>query len=274
MKKEQYKDDISNLLEIMARLRDPQSGCAWDRQQTFATIAPYTLEEAYEVADAIVRENLPDLCDELGDLLLQVVYHARMAEEAGAFDFGDVVTAICAKMVRRHPHVFGHERIDTAEAQTEAWEVLKAEERQRASGSVLGGVPVALPALTRGMKLSGRASRVGFDWPDAAGVREKLDEELAELDEAQAAGNPDAVAAEMGDTFFTLINLCRHLGLDPERCVREANGRFETRFRRVENRVQAQRGSWGRYDPAALERLWQEAKQADAQVAVRQEDPS
>ena len=247
----------------MARLRDPHLGCVWDLEQTFASIAPYTLEEAYEVADAIARGDLGDLCDELGDLLLQVVYHARMAEEAGAFDFGDVVAAICTKMVRRHPHVFGDEPVGTAEAQTEAWEALKAKERGGEETSVVDGVPIALPALTRGAKLAGRAARVGFDWPDAAAVRRKLDEELVELDEARAAGNPESIAAEMGDTFLTLINLCRHLGLDPERCAREANARFETRFRRVEDRVQAQQGAWDRFDSAALERLWQQSKQVE-----------
>ena len=201
MKIEIYKEDISRLLEIMARLRDPHRGCVWDLEQTFASIAPYTLEEAYEVADAIARGDLGDLCDELGDLLLQVVYHARMAEEAGAFDFGDVVAAICTKMVRRHPHVFGDDHVGTAEAQTEAWEALKAKERGGEGTSVVDGVPIALPALTRGAKLAGRAARVGFDWPDAAAVRRKLDEELVELDEARAAGNPESIAAEVGDTF-------------------------------------------------------------------------
>lgn len=263
MKKETHKEDISKLLEIMARLRDPHDGCVWDIEQTFASIAPYTLEEAYEVADAIAREDFEDLLDELGDLLLQVVYHARMAEEAGIFAFENVVAAICAKMIRRHPHVFGEDRVDSAEAQTKAWEELKAKERGGVDRGVLDDVPVALPALARGMKLTGRAARVGFDWPDAGEVREKLDEELAELDLARATGDRDAVAAEMGDTLLTLTNLCRHMGLDPERCMREANARFETRFRRVENRVEKLGGDWSGYDMAVLEELWQEAKQAE-----------
>ena len=247
----------------MARLRDPSEGCVWDLEQTFATIAPYTLEEAYEVVDAITREDMDDLRDELGDLLLQVVYHARMAEEAGAFDFDDVVTAICDKMIRRHPHVFGQDTVDTAEAQTRAWEALKADERGGSGARTLDGVPVALPALVRGSKLSGRAARVGFDWPDIAGARRKLDEELAELDEAIGEGNRDGMADEMGDTLFTLINLCRHLKLDPERCLREANSKFETRFRRLEELVRSQQGDWTGYDIEALELLWQEAKQAE-----------
>ena len=247
----------------MARLRDPSEGCVWDLEQTFATIAPYTLEEAYEVVDAITREDLDDLRDELGDLLLQVVYHAQMAEEAGAFNFGHVVAAICDKMIRRHPHVFGQGNVDTAEAQTEAWEVLKADERGGSGAGTLDGVPVALPALVRGRKLSDRAARVGFDWPDTADVRRKLDEELAELDEAMGDGDRDGIAAEMGDTLFTLINLCRHLKLDPERCLREANSKFEARFRRLEDIVRSQQGDWSGYDIDALERLWQKAKQAE-----------
>ena len=246
----------------MARLRDPDDGCVWDLEQTFASIAPYTLEEAYEVVDAISREDPDDLRDELGDLLLQVVYHARMAEEDGAFDFGDVVAGISDKMVRRHPNVFGTDRVDTAEGQTRAWEAIKAKERGEAESgaSVLDGVHVALPALQRGTKLSSRAARVGFDWPDIASVREKVDEELAELDEACAAGNQADIAAEMGDTLFSLVNLCRHLKLDPERCLREANTRFETRFRRLEGLVRAQQRDWGSYDIQALEQLWQKAK--------------
>ncbi len=266
MKKETNKRTISNLLEIMAQLRDPDHGCVWDLEQTFESIAPYTLEEAYEVVDAITRQDLDDLRDELGDLLLQVVYHARMAEEGGAFDFGDVVEGICDKMVRRHPNVFGSDRVDTAEAQTRAWEALKAKERAEtqagALAGALDGVPVALPALQRGTKLSNRAARVGFDWPDTASVREKVDEELAELDEACANGDHAEMAAEMGDTLFSLINLCRHLKLDPERCLREANGRFEGRFRRLEGFVRERGGNWDSFDIQALESLWQEAKRA------------
>ena len=263
MIKEKDKEHISKLLEIMARLRNPDGGCVWDLEQTFATIAPYTLEEAYEVVDAIAREDLDDLRDELGDLLLQVVYHARMAEEAGAFDFDDVVATICDKMIRRHPHVFGQDTVKSAEAQTQAWEALKADERGASGAGTLDGVPVALPALVRGSKLSSRAARVGFDWPDTAAVRRKLDEELAELDEAIVEGDRDGMADEMGDTLFTLINLCRHLKLDPERCLREANSKFETRFRRLEEMVESQQGDWTGYGIEALERLWQKAKQSE-----------
>ena len=248
----------------MARLRDPSDGCVWDLEQTFESIAPYTLEEAYEVVDAIMREDLDDLRDELGDLLLQVVYHARIAEEDGAFDFGDVVAGISDKMVRRHPNVFGSDRIDTAEGQIRAWEALKAKEREETEAGVLDGVPVALPALQRSTKLSDRAARVGFDWPDIESVRDKLDEELAELDEACGAGNQADMAAEMGDTLFSLVNLCRHLKLDPERCLREANARFESRFRRLEGLVRAQEADWGSYDIQALEQLWQEAKRTSS----------
>jgi len=260
---EQDKGHISNLLEVMARLRNPDGGCVWDLEQTFASIAPYTLEEAYEVVDAITREDLDDLRDELGDLLLQVVYHARMAEEAGAFDFADVVATICDKMIRRHPNVFGQDSVDTAEAQTRVWEDLKAEERSASGAGTLDGVPTALPALVRGSKLSGRAARVGFDWPDTAAAREKLDEELAELDEAMAEGDREGIVDEMGDTLFTLINLCRHLKLDPERCLREANSKFETRFRRLEAMVGSQPGGWTEHDINALEHLWQKAKQTE-----------
>ncbi|HEY8521344.1 MAG TPA: nucleoside triphosphate pyrophosphohydrolase [Gammaproteobacteria bacterium] len=252
---------ISKLLEVMATLRDPVRGCPWDREQTFASIAPYTIEEAYEVADAIGRQAHEELVDELGDLLLQVVFHARMGEEARLFDFADVVRAICDKLIRRHPHVFGNERIESAAEQTEAWEALKRSERAaKARAGVLGGVPVGLPALTRAAKLGRRAAGVGFDWPDADGVRDKVDEELRELDAARAAGDREAIAAEMGDVLFALANLCRHLDLDPEDCLRGANRRFETRFRHVEARVAAAGGDWGAFDAAALEALWQEAK--------------
>ena len=264
MIKQSDKSDISKLLEIMATLRDPDDGCPWDQEQTFATIGSYTLEEAYEVVDAIAREDMEDLKDELGDLLLQVVYHARMAEEAGAFAFGDVVAAICAKMIRRHPHVFGDEpRVDDAKAQTQAWEAIKAAEKSGSPDSVLDGVPVALPALARSMKLGRRAARVGFDWPDRTGVRAKVEEELAELDEAVRLANPGAIAAEMGDALFSLVNLCRHLDLEPEACLRGANARFDKRFRNVERSVAAAGGEWERYDIDALEALWRKAKQDD-----------
>ena len=277
---------VDALIEIMARLRDPSGGCPWDREQTFATIAPYTIEEAYEVADAIGRNALGELEGELGDLLFQVVFHARMAEEAGAFAFGDVVAGICAKLVRRHPHVFGDgASVATAGEQTRLWEEIKREERGAAGATrVLADVPVGLPGLTRAAKLGRRAAAVGFDWPDVAGVRAKVGEELAELDAALAAARTEAasrdpgaaaaaagdgdgsaraaVAAELGDLLFSVANLCRHLDLDPEACVRAANERFTRRFDHVEARVRASGRDWSAHNPDALERLWQEAKTA------------
>ncbi len=252
---------IENLLDIMVRLRDPDDGCPWDREQTFASIAPYTIEEAYEVADAIARNDLMDLKDELGDLLLQVVYHARIAQESGAFDFAAVVTAICEKMTRRHPHVFGDEQVHSSAAQPLAWEALKDAETTDETGvSVLDGLPKALPALTRATKLGRRAARVGFDWRELAGPRAKVDEELRELDEAVAGASEDAIQAEMGDVLFALANVCRHLDLDPEACLRGANVRFEERFRRVEEKVGAAGGDWQAFDIDALEEFWREAK--------------
>lgn len=253
------KESISKLLEIMATLRDPDKGCPWDQEQTFATIGSYTLEEAYEVVDAIERENMEDLKDELGDLLLQVVYHSRMAEEEGVFAFGDVIEAICTKMIRRHPHVFGNEHVDDAKSQTEAWETLKTVEKG-SSDSVLDGVPLALPALTRGMKLGRRTSRVGFDWPDWGGARDKVDEELKELNAAVYSADYEAVVAEMGDTLFALVNLCRHLNVEPEACLRSANDRFEKRFRNVERNVKNGDGDWANYSTDELEELWRKAK--------------
>jgi len=279
---------VDALLEIMKRLRDPSGGCPWDREQTFATIAPYTIEEAYEVADAIERGVLDELEGELGDLLFQVVFHSRMAEEAGAFDFGDVVAGICAKLLRRHPHVFGGgAAVANAGEQTRRWEEIKRDERGAGGATrVLADVPVGLPGLTRASKLGLRAAAVGFDWPDVAGVRAKVGEELAELDAAlaeraaasggaavaaagrhgavtagdAAAATDDAVEAEVGDLLFSVANLCRHLDLDPEACVRSANARFEKRFDHVEARVRAAGGDWSAHNPDALERFWQEAK--------------
>jgi nucleoside triphosphate diphosphatase len=262
MNKHRHKTSIEKLLEVMEALRDPNSGCPWDREQTFATIAPYTVEEAYEVADAIERGALDELAGELGDLLFQVVFHARLAEEAGVFDFGDVVERICTKMRHRHPHVFGDAVIATAAEQTVAWEELKARERGSAV-SVLDDVPAGLPALTRAVKIGRRAARVGFDWPDVASVRGKLSEEVDELDAALAANDRARAAAEIGDVLLTAANLCRHLELDPEACLRGANARFETRFRRVEKRVEHERGDWNRYALDELETLWQRAKSED-----------
>ena len=256
---------VERLLEIMAALRDPQGGCPWDLEQDFRSIAPYTLEEAYEVADAIERGNLGDLREELGDLLLQVVFHAQMAQEQGAFDFDDVAQGICDKMVRRPPHVFGDETVESAAAQTENWERLKADEKAaRAASGLLDDVPLSLPALTRAAKLTRRASRAGFDWGDASGPRRKVDEELAELDEAVAeAADQDAVEAEFGDLLFTLVNYARHLGVDPEAALRRSNEKFLRRFRYVEKQLK----SAGLTGPeAGLERLdawWEEAKEQE-----------
>ena len=255
---------LAELLAIMARLRDRERGCPWDLEQTFATVAPYTIEEAYEVADAIERGDLVDLKDELGDLLFQVVFHARMAEEAGGFDFGDVAASIRDKMLRRHPHVFGGQQVADSAAQTKLWEEIKREERAAGAkapdGGVLDDVPVGLPALTRATKLGKRAATVGFDWPDTAGVRAKVAEELAELDAAIAANDEPAVAAEMGDLLFSLANWCRHLGLDPETCLRGANQKFTTRFRTVEREVKRNGRGWQSYGAAELDSLWLEAK--------------
>ena len=246
---EQETITLSDLVAIMARLRDPVDGCSWDRVQTFETIAPYTIEEAYEVADAIERHDMRDLREELGDLQLQVVYHARIAEELGAFTIDDVMASICAKMVRRHPHIFGDE------AESPGWETLKAEERGASEDkSALAHVAHALPALKRAEKLQKRAARVGFDWPDANGPRAKIEEELAEID---AATNEAERAAEIGDLLFSVVNYARHLGIDPEAALRNSAARFEARFRHVEAIADE---SLADMDIEALETLWQRAK--------------
>jgi ATP diphosphatase len=256
------------LLAIMARLRAPD-GCAWDQAQSFATIAPYTIEEAYEVADAIARgpdfgPDFPALLDELGDLLFQVVYHAQMAEELNRFSFADVAEAISAKMIRRHPHVFGEADSRDAAAQIQAWDAQKAAERAaRAETGTLAGVPVGLPALTRAAKLTRRAARVGFDWPDAAAVLDKLEEEAAEL-RAELPGMDQArLADEVGDLFFVLANLARKLDLDPEECLRGANAKFERRFQGVEARLAAQGLAPGDAGLTAMEAEWQAVKRAE-----------
>ncbi len=258
------------LRAVMARLRDPDGGCPWDVEQTFATIAPYTIEEAYEVADAIQRGDMAGLRDELGDLLLQVFFHARMAEETGHFDYDDVARAIADKMVRRHPHVFGDADIATAEAQTVHWEDLKARERAEKGetpaedASALDGVAIPLPALTRAEKLQKRAARIGFDWPEAAPVIAKIEEELAELRAEMGGGTSRArLEEEMGDLLFAVANLARHLKIDPETALRRGNHKFEDRFRRMEKRLRGQ----GR-DPAAssldeMEAAWQAEKRHD-----------
>ena len=251
---------IDTLLAVMARLRDPERGCPWDREQDFATIAPFTIEEAYEVADAIERGDMAALKDELGDLLLQVVFHARMAEEAGHFAFDDVASAINDKMVRRHPHVFGDAEIDSVAAQNEAWEAHKAAERAAGGGSqsVLDGVALAFPALLRAAKISRRAARIGFDWPDAHAVFAKIAEEIVEIEtELDAGAAPARLEDEIGDLLFAVANLARKLDIEPETALRRATAKFERRFRRVET-LAAERGI-GR-DLDALEALWQAVK--------------
>ncbi len=265
MNKQKDVQSVEKLLKIMERLRDPQGGCPWDREQTFATIAPYTIEEAYEVADAVEREALDELKGELGDLLFQVVFHARMAQEAGLFDFEAVAADICAKLERRHPHVFGDAQVKDSAEQTRIWEDIKRRERAAAGAvSLLDDVPAKLPGLSRAVKLGKRAATVGFDWPDTTGVRAKLTEEIGELDAAIAGGTEAEVVAEMGDLLFTIANWCRHLNLDPDTCVRAANGRFARRFRAVEASVAASGRGWDMHDAAALDALWRRAKAAEA----------
>lgn len=268
--------DIARLIEIMAALRTPGSGCPWDLEQSFASIAPYTIEEAYEVADAITRGDLDDLRDELGDLLLQVVFHARMAQEQGAFDFGDVVQALTEKLVRRHPHVFGEARGLTPKAVEGLWERIKAQERARkpaargreGATAALAGVPVALPALTRALKLQAKAGKVGFDWNDPLAVLAKIREEADEIEAELATGQRTAAAAEVGDLLFAVVNLARHLDVDPEATLRAANRKFEQRFAAIE-RALADRGK----TPQAatleeMEELWNEAKAAERAPSV------
>ncbi|HEY7641864.1 MAG TPA: nucleoside triphosphate pyrophosphohydrolase [Steroidobacteraceae bacterium] len=255
---------ITRLLQIMARLRDPQRGCPWDLEQTSRTIAPYTIEEAYEVADAIERDDASGLRDELGDLLFQVVFHAQMASERGAFAFDDVAAAICDKLERRHPHVFGDARIDSAAAQTVAWEEQKRLERERAGASVLDDVPLALPALTRANKLGKRAALFGFEWPDVAGALDKLDEELGELrTEVREGAGEDQIANELGDVLFCVVNVCRYLEIDPETALRGANAKFERRFGYVERRLREQGRSAKDATLEEMDRLWDEGKKEE-----------
>jgi nucleoside triphosphate diphosphatase len=263
MNKQPDIGDIEKLLDIMARLRDPRSGCPWDLEQTFGSIAPYTIEEAYEVADAIERNDVDELAVELGDLLFQVVFHARLAEETGAFSFADVTRHICEKMLRRHPHVFDGDTVSGSAGHTQAWEAMKRQEKSlRPGASELDGVALGLPGLTRAVKLGRRASGVGFDWPDAVGPRAKIDEELAELDEAVAAGERDRIESELGDVLFAVANLARHLRVDPERCARAANRRFDARFRHVEEQVRASGRSFEQHSADELESYWSRAKTA------------
>jgi ATP diphosphatase len=253
--------DLTRLLAIMARLRDPQAGCPWDVAQSFKTIAPYTIEEAYEVAEAIEADHRPALLkEELGDLLLQVVFHARIAEEAGQFDFNDVAAAIADKMIRRHPHVFGDAEIGSASAQTIAWEEQKAAEREATgAASALDGVGVGLPGLTRAAKLQRRAARVGFDWAEPEPIFAKIDEEIAELHEAMKQG-PARIEDELGDLLFAVVNLARRLETDPEQALRGACRKFERRFRRVEERLALQGKPAGAASLDEMEVEWQWAK--------------
>ena len=266
--------DITDLLSIMAALRTPETGCPWDLKQTYATIAPYTIEEAYEVADAIERKDLDGLKDELGDLLLQVVYHARMAEEDGAFAFDDVVAAICAKMIRRHPHVFGDEDERANVNLDGLWERLKAEEKSEAQSGAgaadadkgtLEGIALALPALVRAVKLQNRAARVGFDWPSMKPVFEKAREELGELEDelAQDSLDRERVAEEFGDFLFVVANLARHLELDPEDALRRANSKFTRRFGKVEELLASDGRTPEQSNLEEMDELWNEIRLAE-----------
>ena len=270
--------DISRLIEVMAALRTPGSGCPWDLEQNFATIAPYTIEEAHEVVDAIARGDLDDLCDELGDLLLQVVFHARMAEEQNAFAFGDVVEAITRKMIRRHPHVFADKDGQLTPSHVkEAWDRIKAEEKaeraarrpppQATPSSLLSGIKAGQPALTRAMQLQRKASSVGFDWNDPRAVLHKIREEADEIEAALDRGDADELANETGDLLFALVNLARHVGADPEAALRGTNAKFERRFGHIEQALAAQGRSLEDASLAEMDALWNEAK-------VREKDPT
>ncbi len=266
--------DIARLIEIMAALRTPVTGCPWDLEQDFASIAPYTLEEAYEVADAIERADMDDLRDELGDLLLQVVYHARMAEEAGDFAFGDVVEAITTKMIRRHPHVFGDAQARAAGSAKGMWDAIKAQEKaqKRAARTARGqpaedhghgfldSVPVALPALVRARKLQDRAAKVGFDWKDAAPILDKIEEEIAELRQAIAEGDKAAMSDEFGDVLFALVNFGRHVDVEAETALAGTNAKFRRRFHFIERALEASGKRLGEATLDEMEALWQRAK--------------
>jgi len=263
----QASRDITRLIEIMAALRTPGSGCPWDLEQDFSTIAPYTLEEAYEVADAIARGDLDDLREELGDLLLQVAFHARMAQEQGAFDFGDVVETITAKLLRRHPHVFGDTRGLGSEEVKALWDRIKGEEKAGKGDAkpdgALAGVPVVLPALTRALKLQQKAGKVGFDWNDPMAVLAKIREEADEIEAAIRSGERAEAAAETGDLLFAVVNLARHLDADPEAVLRATNQKFERRFASIERALAARGKTPGESTLAEMDALWDEAKAAE-----------
>ena len=252
---------IDKLLEVMRDLRDPQDGCPWDQKQDFASVAPYTVEEAYEVADAIAREDFAALKDELGDLLFQVVFHSRMAEEAGLFDFEAVAAGIADKMLRRHPHVFGDAGERAAGPQEGSWEAIKAAERQaQGDSSALAGVAQALPALKRAEKLGARASAVGFDWPDRKGVRDKIREELDELEQAVGSREIEAIEEEFGDLLFAIVNLARHLQVDPEKALTSGNYKFERRFRDMESAIASSGKTFKEHTLESLDQEWRAAK--------------
>ncbi len=257
---------MQRLLEIMASLRDPEGGCPWDREQDFASIAPYTIEEAYEVADAIERDDVEGLREELGDLLFQVAFHAQLARERGWFDFAQVAEGICEKMIRRHPHVFAGASVGSSAEQTEAWEQLKAAEKRARGerGGALDGVPLGLPAMTRARKLGSRAAREGFDWPDRVGPRQKIAEELAELDEELESGvDRKRLESELGDVLFAVVNLARHLDIDPEAALRRTNQKFSQRFAHLEMRLREHGLSGQEAGLEQLEQWWQEAKRRE-----------
>lgn len=272
--------DITRLLDIMAALRNPETGCPWDIVQTFETIKPYTIEEAYEVADAIERNEPDDLCDELGDLLLQVVFHARIAEEAGLFNFGDVVTAITAKMIRRHPHVFARSDADTPETVKLQWDAIKRQEKQeraerRTNNSAsedfkqghLGGVQRSFPALTEALKLQEQAAKVGFDWSEAEPILDKVEEEIGELREALKAGTQDKIADELGDLIFAMVNIGRHVGAEPEQALRGTNSKFRRRFNHIEAELHANGEDLKAATLERMEELWQAAKQIERRLS-------
>ena len=273
--------DISRLIEIMAALRTPVTGCPWDLEQSFETIVPYTIEEAYEVADAIERSDMDDLCEELGDLLLQVVFHARMAEEAGEFSFGDVVEAITRKMIRRHPHVFARADADTPGLVKAQWEEIKAEEKREraerrarrgttadANPGFLGAVHRGQPALMEAVKLQAQAAKVGFDWSEPEPILDKIEEEVRELREALAAGHPEKVADELGDLLFAVVNIGRHVKADPEQALRGTNSKFRRRFSHIETVLEAQGETLQAATLERMEALWQDAKAIERQVEV------
>lgn len=275
---------LEDLLQVMARLRDPQQGCPWDLAQDFASIVPHTLEEAYEVADTIERQDWPHLQDELGDLLFQVIFYARLGEEQQRFDFAAIVDQLVGKLLRRHPHVFPQGRLDGAGPEAridvaavgERWEQIKQQEReQKSRPGVLDEIPLALPGLSRAAKLQKRAAKIGFDWTQADAVLDKMEEEIAELRAAIAAGRQQEIVDEMGDLLFVQVNLARHLEVDPEQAIRATNSKFERRFRHIEQQVNAAGGDWQQFDLAQLDAWWDEAKQLErSQPAASVQQPA